>query len=197
MKEIWKDIYFTDLRTNSLIDYRGLYQVSNYGNVRRMDSYIKNMHGTLSFRKGKTIKMWTNNKYKRVGLVKDTERKNYYVHDLVAYMFLPYPNGYMEVNHKDENKENNCVENLEWCSRNYNINYGTGRERSAKNHINHPKRSTPVIQYTIDNIYIATYPSIKEAYRQTGVYPQNISKCCKGIFKYAGNGKEKYIWVFA
>ena len=70
--------------------------------------------------------------YSIVCLHKDGEQKNYYIHRLVAEAYLPNPEGLPQVNHKDENKENNALPNLEWCDGSYNINYGSRNERAGK-----------------------------------------------------------------
>lgn len=114
-KQIWKDIE----------GYEGLYQVSNTGKVRSL-----NYKGT-----GKK-KIWkyaiTVNTYKQIALCKNGEIKYYYIHRLVAQAFIPNPNNYPVVNHKDENKSNNVVWNLEWCTQEYNCNYGTCQRRKSE-----------------------------------------------------------------
>ena len=112
--EIWKDIE----------GYEGFYQVSNYGRVKSLNY---NRTG-----KAKELKQSINLGYKYVILYKDNKRKKFLVHRLVAQAFVPNPNEYLEVNHIDENKANNCVWNLEWCTRLYNNNYGTINERISK-----------------------------------------------------------------
>ena len=109
------------------------------------------------------------------------------IHRLVALTFLPNPNRLPQVNHKDENKENNSVENLEWCDAKYNSNYGTRNARVAEKH------SKPVSQYSLDGDWIATYKSMLEAERITGIQSSSISKCCKGELKKTGG----YHWQYA
>lgn len=115
MEEIWKDIS----------NYEGKYEVSNLGRVRRL-SY--NGTGEIKFLKQSTNKR----RYKRVGLCKNGKMKNCYVHRLVAITFIPNPNNHKEVNHKDENPANNNVNNLEWCTSEYNNNYGTRNKRAGE-----------------------------------------------------------------
>lgn len=112
MKEIWKDI--DEIKG---IDYTGLYQVSNLGRVKG----LKNKHILKQRLK--------NNGYCVLTLCKENKPKTYLVHRLVAEAFIPNPNNYPQVNHKDEDKTNNCVDNLEWCTKEYNMNYGTLIER--------------------------------------------------------------------
>ena len=115
MEEIWKDIS----------NYEGKYEVSNLGRVRSL-SY--NGTGEIKFLKQSTNKRG----YKRVGLCKNGKMKNCYVHRLVAITFIPNPNNHKEVNHKDENPANNNVNNLEWCTSEYNNNYGTRNKRAGE-----------------------------------------------------------------
>lgn len=105
-------------------------------------------------------------------------------HRFIAMCFIPNPYNLPEVNHKNEIKTDNRVENLEWCDRKYNCNYGTRTEKVARSHYK------PVSQFTKDGEFIATYPSVMEATRQTGVWGQSISYCCNGKLNSAGG----YIW---
>ena len=103
----------------SVPGYEGLYEISNLGNVK-------------SLRSGRLMKKSKNNVgYEMLTLTKDKTQKTYLIHRLVALTFIPNPLDLPEINHKDEVKNNNCVENLEWCSRDYNLNYGTYRERMS------------------------------------------------------------------
>ena len=135
----------------------------------------------------------TNWGYFRVGLYnKVSKRKKIMVHRLVALTFIPNPDNLPEVNHKDENKTNNMVGNLEWCSIKYNNTYGTRLERVSKKNLNRTDLIKPIRQFTKDGLFIKEYPSLKEAARQTGFYQSAISQCCKGIRKSA----YKYIWRY-
>lgn len=120
--EQWKDIQ----------GYEGLYQVSNKGRVRSIDRVIKHYPKDY-FQKGRVLKSaLSKNGYPMVILVNHNERKTRNVHRLVAETFIVNPNNFPEVNHKDEDKTNNSVENLEWCTRKYNANYGTRNMRIRK-----------------------------------------------------------------
>lgn len=99
------------------------------------DGYFVNADGDVISLKGKEPKLmsqWERHGYKRVSLWEKGIKFNVSVHRLVATAFIDNPNGYDEINHKDENKANNNVNNLEWCSHLYNINYGTRAKRSAE-----------------------------------------------------------------
>ena len=109
--------------------YEGLYEVSSYGRVRSLDRYVKN---GCSYRlhKGKVLSLLKGEYgYLQVNLHCNGKMYKKYVHRLVAETFLPNPDNLPEVNHKDEDKSNNRVDNLEWCNRKYNLSYGTRLER--------------------------------------------------------------------
>ena len=107
-----------------------------------------------------------------VGLCTEGKRKCCYIHRLVAEAFIPNPNNYPQVNHKDEDKTNNCVNNLEWCDAKYNINYGTRIERISK----------PVYCVELNR----TFNGAAQAARELGINHSNIIGCCKGKRKTTG-----------
>lgn len=109
------------------------------------------------------------------------------IHRLVAEAFIPNPDNLSCVNHKDENKTNNHVSNLEWCTHKYNSNYGTINKRLSKQKINNTYNMTPVRCIETEIIY----PTIHEASRQTGINVQNIFVCCKGFAYNKRNGYTK------
>lgn len=169
-KEIWKDIE----------EYEGLYQISNFGNVKN--------------KKNKKIKEATHyHGYKYVMLSKNKKQKKKYIHRLVAQAFIENPNNYKEVNHKDGNKENNYIDNLEWCTRSYNVLH------SYKNHLLVAKKgknnsmSKPVVQYTNDGIFIKKWDCINDVFRALKIRDICISRCCRGLQKTAGGFKWKYL----
>ena len=130
MQEIWKDIKFTDTDGKEY-DYTGLYQVSNMGRVKTLEKYDR-----LGRKYNEKIKKLRKEKsgYIRVELTKNGKNNFFAVHRLVAYMFIENDDikNKVQVNHKDEDKSNNTVENLEWCTASYNNNYGTRNERVAE-----------------------------------------------------------------
>lgn len=115
--EVWKDV----------VGYEGLYQVSNKGRVKRLinfDSKLSYSKKELTERKEKILKEECSNGYLRVTLTKNKKYKHFKVHRLVAEAFIPNPNNLPQINHKDINRKNNNVSNLEWCTAKYNMNYG-------------------------------------------------------------------------
>ncbi len=120
--ELWKPI----------LGYEGLYEISNLGRVKSLPRWHNNrFSGYID--KGRFLKpRFDSYGYQMVMLCKDKKQKNYLIHKLVANAFIDNPNGYDSINHKDENKTNNCVENLEWCTRYYNNNYGTRNKRMSE-----------------------------------------------------------------
>lgn len=119
MTEIWKDI----------VGYEGLYQVSNLGNVKRLKGYKGREKGYIV--EEHLIKPSINsNGYQNVVLCKNGKTKTFTMHRLVAIAFLYNSDNLPQVNHKDENKLNNCVDNLEWCDSKYN-NYGTRNKKCS------------------------------------------------------------------
>ena len=153
-EEIWRDIE----------GYEGLYQVSDKGRVK-----------SLWFEKERILKPvkdgWG---YLFVRLYKNRDIKMCKVHRLVAMAFISNPNCLSDVNHKDENKENNRVENLEFCNRKYNCNFGSRNQRIAG------KRSKPVIQYTKDGKIVKEWKSTYDIERNLGYCHGKISACCLG-----------------
>ena len=113
--------------------YEGLYEVSSKGTVRSIDRKIIDKHGNIRFHKGRILKADYDKKgYKRYYLSKNNKEEKVFEHQLVARAFIPNPNNYKMVNHKDETHDNNCVENLEWCDAKYNNNYGTLKQRLSE-----------------------------------------------------------------
>ena len=175
--EIWKDIN----------GYEGLYMVSNFGRVKSLSRTVEYYNGRHYY-ESKILKPTVGNHgYYNVSLCKDKKWKHHLVHRLVAEAFLPNPNGYKQVNHKDENKLNNHVDNLEWCTQQYNLAYGTGKKRMIEKHYH------ILLQYSLDGVFVKQWNSAREAERSFGNGKGHISRCC--------NGKEKqaygYIWKYA
>ena len=158
-------------------DYNDYLEVSTEGRVKKKDFYCfhKDMWGNIQkqLRKGGIVEPYDDGKgYLRISL----KRKHYHVHRLVAETWIPNPNNLPIVNHKDENKQNNRVENLEWCDIPYNLSYGTARERSSEKH------SKKVYQYTLDGKLVKVYNKIKNV-TDDGFNKSCVSLCCNGKIK--------------
>lgn len=178
MKEEWRAVQ----------GYSGLYEVSDLGRIRSLPREIKTYNGGKWTRPGKIIKPITNKDgYQQVHICKDGKQTTRKVHQLVALAFLENPDGFLEVNHKNENKADNRAANLEWCSREYNINYGTARKRTGI------ANGRPVIQYSLNGEKIQEFYSSYEAQRRLGVIEQSINLCCLGRRQQAGGFRWKYV----
>lgn len=175
--EIWKDYK----------DYEGLYQASNLGRMRSLDTYRKGRNGSIRFCKGRILKPGTDKDgYLQVCLCKNNKQKTYKVHRLVAETFIPNPDNLPYINHRDECKTNNNVENLEWCDCKYNSNYGTRNKKVAL------KKKKPVLQFTLDGIFVKEWPSTIDAEREGGFVSASICRCCRGRSKKHHN----FIWKY-
>lgn len=168
--EIWRDI----------ADFEGLYQVSNLGRVKSKNY----RHTTGQERVLKPVK--DRYGYLRVDLCKDGKVKNMKVHRLVAQAFIPNPNNWPQVNHRDEIKSNNSVENLEWVTASYNTNYGTRIERVIATHNTRKtcKAEQPIIASRSDKE--RWFKSQHEAARQLGLDYGHIKDCIAGRRHHTG-----------
>lgn len=155
MNEIWKTVVY-DGKTYEE------YEVSNYGRVR-----------SLKLGKVKLLKSISVGGYLYVALSENGKKKRCYIHRLVAYAFIENDDieNKTQVNHIDEDKTNNCVENLEWVTPKENVNHGTCIERSAKT------RGKRVICVETQVVYDSVY----DAERQNGISHGNICRCCQKI----------------
>lgn len=176
MEEVWKDIQ----------GYEGIYQVSNLGNVRSLDRVSEHRVSGKITLKGKNVAKSFNGNYLLVNLSKEGKIKRPMIHKLVAETFIPNPQGLPCVNHKDENKLNNEVSNLEWCTYKYNSNYGTCIERSRE------KKEKKVIQYDLNGNFIKEWKSLAEAEKVGGFNHRGISRCATG----QRNKAYGYIWKY-
>ena len=150
--------------------YEGLYAITEEGQV-------------WSYRRKKYLKQQQTRNYLSIELHKDNDRKHYFIHRLVAETYIPNPHNLPEVNHIDENKYNNCVDNLEWVSHKDNMNHGTQKERAS---IKCKKKIRCIELNTI-------YDSTKDAALTLGINAPNITSCLKGRQKTSGGYHWEYI----
>lgn len=177
MSEIWKDVP----------NYQGLYQVSNYGNVRSLDHYSNN-----HFYKGRVLKPSADRDgYLHVRLCKNGHVKVFRVHRIVANVFLPNHDKKLQVNHLNENKKDDEVTNLEWCTAKQNSNYGTRNKRISIANRN-GKLSKKIKQLGKAGNLIKIWPSLSEAERH-GFGRGHLSDCALGKRKSAYGYKWEYV----
>ena len=159
--EEWRDIK----------GFEGKYMVSNLGRVKSLNY---NKTGKEKIMKG----VPDGYGYFQLSLCKEGKVKNCRINRLVAQAFIPNPDNLPEVNHKDKIRTNNRVDNLEWCTTQYNVEYS---------------RAKAVIGINKVSGLILEFPSANEAKRQTGINQSNIIQCCKGRRKSTGG----YYWHYA
>jgi len=181
--EIWKYIK----------GYEYLYQVSNKGRVKRVESKVKYSNGLLATHKERILKFdkikknKRGNYYLRVTLSKNNKQKRFQVHRLVAENFIKNTENKKCVNHIDGNPENNNVDNLEWCTYKHNVKCAVKYGKFDRQMI-----SVKQICINTGNV-LSIFESIREAARSNKAFERsNIAKCCRGIYKtHAG-----YRWEF-
>lgn len=193
--EIFKDIE----------GYEGLYQISNYGNVKSLNYHCTGKEKILKQGKDKYGYLFVN-------LYKDGKRKKFLSHRLVVTTFISNdnPTEKIQVNHIDENKENNHVSNLEWVTPKENINWGTRNERASKNiskamkgknnpmygkkHTEESKQKMriPILQYTLDGEFLKEFDSTTQASTELNIDSGNITQCCRKKRKTCGG----FIWRY-
>lgn len=185
MKEEWR----------AVVGYEGFYEVSNLGNVRSLAVYSAKYKKVIKRKEPRLRKQETSHDgYQRVLLCLYGVHHHFMVHRLVAQAFIPNPDNLPEVNHKDEDTQNNRVENLEWCTAEYNSNYGTLPKRISKRMREEHYAAKKVLQYTLDGKYITSYKSQNEAGRAIGHKNGDVvGRVCRGQAKTAGG----FIFRFA
>lgn len=187
MEEIWKDIYYYNEPKKEWVDYRGLYQVSNFGRVRSLDRTGKSGKYGVRIYKGKYLKTFKDRDgYLIVQLYKDGIHKSHKISRLVYFTFNYGADSKLQVNHIDEDKLNNRLDNLNLMTAKENTNWGTRTIRSAL------AQSKTVLQFDKNGNFIKDYPSIKEAARITNMSASNIVRCCKERTEFCGG----FIWRY-
>ena len=167
MNEIYKDIH----------GFEGKYQISNFGNVK-----------SLHYKNGNKEKILKAIPHKDGYLFVSLGHQNIRaIHRLVAEAFIPNPDGLPQVNHINEDKTDNRVENLEWVTAKENMNHGTRTERASK------KESKPINQYDLHGNFIKAWDSGTQINKTLGYSNGNISNCCRGKQKTAYG----FIWRYA
>ena len=186
IKEVWKDIY----------DFPDKYEVSSFGRIRnKITNHIyKNTN--------------KNGDYFRLNLYDKDNKRTCLIHREVAIAFIPNPNNYPEVNHKDLNKQNNNIDNLEWVTKKENVKHAIINnhfyfvgfdnknriyDKNCKNKIN--KKHGMIYQFTTDMKFIDKHNNSGCAYRKTGVCARNILHCAN--HKEGRTQAGGYIWNFA
>lgn len=177
MTEQWKDV----------LGYEGVYQVSDKGRVKCLNYRHTGIEKLMTPQNNGHGYYWVAFRFN------GKHKKDYkYVHRLVAEAFLENPQNYSDINHKDEDRSNNCADNLEWCTTKYNLAYGSRHEREIETQRKtHPNRIA-VLQFSKDGSLIGKYGSQREAQRETGVHSSSVSACCNGKLKTAGG----YVWKY-
>ena len=185
--EIWKPV----------VGFEGLYEISNMGRVRSNDREYVGSRGGIIHTKGKILNPKpTPQGYISVQLWNHQKCFQTFAHRLVAQAFIPNPNNLPMVNHKDENKQNNCVENLEWCDAKYNTNYGTAIKRRSEKHKNVPRpyqckmiliyKNNEIIKVCKGAISASEFLGCKPATIYNHIYNPQRKKSVKGcVLKYA------------
>ena len=167
-KEEWKDC----------LGYENLYQVNKKGDIRSCHNGKWHILSAGISKRG----------YRHFLFHKDGKRKNVRGCRLVAEAYIPNPDNLPFINHKDENPANDCVENLEWCTCEYNNNYGTARQRSSINH----SKNRPVCMFNVDGTFIREFYNINDAAKFVDGAHTCILRCCNNkVFCYKG-----YIWRY-
>lgn len=151
--------------------------------ISECPTYEVSDEGRVRFKKtGKILKPdWTNKGYAKVALWNGEKYLKRYIHRLVAIAFIPNPDELAQVNHIDEDKSNNCVNNLEWCSQDYNIKY-------SNPYIDMIGRS--VLQFDLDGNLIKEFHSLVAAEKEVGVAHTQIANAADGFTKQSGG----FIW---
>lgn len=166
--EEWKDID----------GYESLYQISNKGRVKSLERQCRTKNYLRRVPEKIISYCHDTYGYPIVTLHKCGKKKTHTIHKLVAKAFIPNPNNYPSVNHIDENKDNNCVENLEWCTVKYNNAFGTRNERIKRS------QQRPILQLDNSGNLIKEWKGMNELCKITGYDQSLISRVCNGKVRH-------------
>lgn len=180
-----------------VVGYEGLYEVDQFGRVYGIDRTKTVVDNERIYEKpiaGRQMKQSIHTKgYKTVSLTKNGSTKTVFVHRIVAEAFLPNPNNLPMVNHKDEDKTNNFIDNLEWCTASYNRTYGKAVERQAKKiRGRESEKKIAVIQKDMNGEFLNWFDSLTKASENVNGSTSSISAVCKGKRKMAYG----YLWEY-
>ena len=177
MDEIWKPVKW----------YEWIYEISNLWRIKSLSRFVHNKEWLPDYKIPERIVWWWNNWnwYLFVTLYKDWLYKRMYIHRLVAIAFIDNPENLPQVNHKDWNKENNCVDNLEWCDNSYNNKHSfefLWRKRMKWK--NNPK--SKLIDVYKDWVLVYSWYSTREVWKAMWVCWDSVWRCCVWQYKQAG-----------
>lgn len=195
--EEWRDV----------VGYEGLYKISNYGNAKSLNKMVLCRAGKMRMVKGKIITKRINpvNGYVQYCLCNSGAKEYLYAHRIVATAFISNPLNKTTVNHKDENKLNNIVDNLEWATQSENNAYNNLHERRVANtdirkrtlKINYQtiatKNKKPIYQCDQQGMIIKKWDGTIDASRALGINNANIWGCMNGVHRIAGG----FCWKYA
>lgn len=188
MEEIWKDIQ----------GYEGLYQVSNLGNIKSLHYRARTGNPKSNIQYSRNMKLFIEKSgYVSIKLCKSGHSKRYLVHRIVANAFIPNPQSKPQINHKDGNKSNNTVNNLEWTTNSENqkhaVNLGL-KEKNTVGQMGHKNvMAKPIIQYDLSGNFVKLWYSIADAARAVDGMSALIVHCAKGRIKHCYNSIWRYI----
>lgn len=169
----------------AIAGFEGRYEVSNFGRVKSLKRMRSGKHGAPTPIPERIMKpSFDRHGYLKVCLRNEHGATNHSVHQLVAKAFIPNPNRYQQINHIDEDKTNNHVSNLEWCTPRYNCTYGTRLKRCSK------RISKPVVG--INGEVLMHFNSARQASRVLGIDASSITAVCRGKAHTAGG----YMWRY-
>lgn len=181
--EVWKPV----------VGYEGLYEVSSFGRVRSIDRITTNSLGRKYFSKGVILK-WALNRggYPIVGLSLHGKYYSRTIHRLVAEAFIGNPNNLPSINHKDEDKTNNKVENLEFCTVKYNNNYGNHNTKQSATRRADPNLTKSVLKLSLTGEILKKYSCVRDVITD-GYKERTVGQVCR-FERYSAYG---YLWIFS